>query len=401
MISHSYYECDNRVRRYAEALAERGDSVDVLALRRRPDLHKVERINGVRVHRIVDRFGKTGSSPWSYLWPLLRFLALASAWLLRRGRQVRYDLLHVHNVPDFVVFAALPARMRGSRVILDIHDILPEFFASKFGQRRRIFIMLGLRVIEKVSAAMSDRVILANDLWLERYATRSARKDKCAVLINYVDQTLFHRPVEARRRDAPLVVFPGGLQWHQGIDIAIRAFAILRQRLPAAQFHIYGDGDRKPQLIALVAELALTDRVRFFEPLPTEKIVDVMAGADLGVVPKRADSFGNEAYSTKILEFMALGVPVVVSDTAIDRLYFDDAVVRFFPSGDHEALARAMFEVLTDEPLRERMIHNGIDCAARNSWACNKSRYLALVDTLVRRAADSSGTMATSCTHAR
>src|SRR5262249_55376947 len=153
-----------------------------------------------------------------------------------------------------------------------------------------------------------------------------------------------------RRRvsPAPLIVFPGGLQWHQGLDIAIRAFAILRQRLPDAGFDIYGEGNMKPQLVALASELGLQDAVRFHEPRKLHDIAQIIADADLGVVPKRADSFGDEAYSTKIMEFMAVGVPVVVSSTRIDRHYFDDGVVRFFPSGDHEALAVAMYETLSD-----------------------------------------------------
>jgi glycosyltransferase involved in cell wall biosynthesis len=78
----------------------------------------------------------------------------------------------------------------------------------------------------------------------------------------------------------------------------------------------------------------------------------------LGVVPKRADSFGNEAYSTKIMEFMSLGVPVIVSETKIDRYYFDDSVVRFFQSGNSDALADAMLEV-----MRGPALAGGTDCS--------------------------------------
>ena len=85
----------------------------------------------------------------------------------------------------------------------------------------------------------------------------------------------------------------------------------------------------KPALINLASELGLNGNVRFFPPVRVTEIAKIMANADLGVVPKRADSFGNEAYSTKIMEFMAVGVPVVVSSTKIDRYYFDDSMVRF------------------------------------------------------------------------
>lgn len=109
----------------------------------------------------------------------------------------------------------------------------------------------------------------------------------------------------------------------------------------------------------------------------------IMANADLGVVPKRADSFGNEAYSTKIMEFMALGVPVVVSKTKIDQYYFTDSVVRFFESGNCEALAAAMLEVLQDQELRSRMVTNASVYSDQHSWKRRKGDYLGIVDQLI------------------
>ena len=80
------------------------------------------------------------------------------------------------------------------------------------------------------------------------------------------------------------MIFPGGLQWHQGLDIAIRAFDKLRRRLPQAEFHIYGDGNMKPDLMNLAEELGLQGRVRFFDPLRIHEIASVMiryGGGDL------------------------------------------------------------------------------------------------------------------------
>ena len=138
----------------------------------------------------------------------------------------------------------------------------------------------------------------------------------------------------------------------------------------------------KDQLVSLTRDLGLDRHVQFFRPLPVREIATLMAEADLGVVPKRADSFGNEAYSTKILEFMAAGVPVIASSTRIDQFYFDDTVVRFFPSGDVEALANAMLEMLGDPVLREGFIARAAVHADRQSWETRKGDYLRLVDGL-------------------
>ena len=108
-----------------------------------------------------------------------------------------------------------------------------------------------------------------------------------------------------------------------------------------------------------------------------------MSRADLGVVPKRADSFGNEAYSTKIMEFMSLGVPMVVSSTKIDRYYFNDSIVRFFESGNPDALAKAIVEVLQNDELRRCLITNALEYADKNSWQRRQGNYLELIDSLI------------------
>lgn len=384
MITHSFYESDNRVIRYAETLAERGDVVEVAALRRKPEMSCEETINGVNVFRIQDRFGKKEDSKLSFLWPLLRFLLISSWWLTKRHSRQRYDVVHVHNIPDFLVFAAWFPKLTGAKVILDIHDIVPEFFGSKFGVAAGSVLVRGLKLAEKLSAAFATHIILANHLWLDRYTTRSAAREKCSVFINHVDEHIFQPRARTRVDDKFVIMFPGGLQWHQGLDIAIQAFGTLRQRLPTAEFHIYGDGNMKPKLVSLARELGLNGSVRFFSPLRIHEIASVMAEADLGVVPKRADSFGNEAYSTKIMEFMSLGVPVVVSNTKIDRYYFDDSVVRFFESGNAEALAKAMYDVLSDDTLRTGMTSRAATYVSRHSWVNRKQEYLNLVDGLCR-----------------
>ena len=382
MVTHSFYESDNRVTRYAAALVARGDAVDVLALRQSPELPEQEIIEGVRVFRIQDRFEKAEQTKFAYLWPLLRFLKAAMRWVMQRHASGPYDLLHIHNVPDFMVFAGWYPKLTGARIILDIHDIVPEFFASKFGMMPKGLTFALLCWMERASAAFADHVILANDLWLTKYALRTRTAGRCTAFINNVDSSVFTRRARRRNDGKLIVLFPGGLQWHQGVDIALRAFTDVRAELPHCEFHIYGDGNAKESLVRLAADLGLDGSVRFFKPRSVREIAAIMAEADLGVVPKRADSFGNEAYSTKIMEFMAVGVPVVVSSTKVDRYYFDESVVRFFPSGDAQALARQMLAVLRDAEMRREMVRCASEYAATYSWESRKADYLSLVDSL-------------------
>ena len=216
----------------------------------------------------------------------------------------KYDLVHVHNVPDFLVFSAWAPKLSGAKIILDVHDILPEFFANKFRKPADGIYVKLLKAVEWLSARFADHVIISNHLWFDRITARSVSPKKCSVFINYVDLDLFN--CKRTRNDGKFVMmYHGGLQRHQGLDIAIRAFATVARQKPDAEFHIYGGGNMKPEWEALARELGLKECVLFFDSLSALQIAQVVANADLGIVPKRADSFGNEAYSTKIMEFMS------------------------------------------------------------------------------------------------
>jgi len=399
MLVHNTYETDNRVRRYAEALAKRGDQVEVIALTGGNAPLVSEEINGVTVFRVQNRV-RNERGKWTYAWRLLRFLLVSSIFMTKRHHRIKYDVVHVHNLPDFLVFAAWYPKMTGARIILDIHDIVPELFANKFDARPGNLYIALLKFIEKASAAFVDYVIVSNHLWYEKLLSRSVPKEKCSVFLNHVDPGLFYRRERTRTDDKIIVIFPGSFQWHQGLDIAIEAFALVQKRVANCEFHIYGGGDEKAELIALTEKLGLNGKVKILGSAPLETIADLISNADLGVVPKRADSFGNEAYSTKIMEFMSQGVPVVVSRTKIDNFYFDNSVVRFFTSGDVKALAEAMCEVIDNTALREKLIAGGYRYVDLHSWDRRKHEYLNLVDTLSTQIFSSTGSRAIEPVHA-
>jgi glycosyltransferase involved in cell wall biosynthesis len=383
MVTYSFYEGDTRVIQYATALAGRGDQVDVLALRKEGDA-RLEVLQGVNVYRIQER-KVNETSQFAYLFRILRFL-FASALLLTKNQfSKRYDVIHVHSVPDFLVFAAIVPKLLGARVILDIHDILPEFYASKFGATKDSLLFRSLVWVEKLSIAFSDHVIIANHLWYDRLLSRSVAADKCSVVINYPDPKIF-APRAKRPADGKFIIlYPGSLNHHQGLDVAIGAFARVAGEMPGAEYHIYGEGSTKPALMQLAKDLGMDDRILFHDARPTEEIAEIMAASDLAVVPKRASSgFGNEAASTKIMEFMSLGVPLIVSNTKIDTYYHDDSRVRFFESENEADLGEAMLELWSEPELRAQLVAGATQYTGQNSWTVRKQDYLSLVDRLHR-----------------
>jgi glycosyltransferase involved in cell wall biosynthesis len=389
MLVHNSYESDNRVRRYAEALARRGDLVDVIAIADGKVPLGKEEISGVTAERIQRR-GTNQKNKWAYAWRLMSFFVRSTIFLTRRHQRVRYDLIHVHNLPDFLIFAAWYPKRTGAKLILDIHDIVPEFFASKFHVAPTDEYVKFLKKVEKSSASFADYVIVSNHLWRDRLIGRSVSADKCDVFLNHVDPAIFYRREKVKADDKFVILFPGSLNWHQGLDIAIDAFVQVKKAVPNAEFHLYGRGPMRIALEEQAIRLGLSGSVKFSDSVSLDKIASIVANADLGVVPKRADDFGDEAFSTKIMEFMSQGVPVVVSKTKIDTFYFDDSVVRFFKSGSPDDMARAMLEVIENEPLRRNLIEAGLEYVDNHSWEGRKKVYFDLVDSLTTEVGETS-----------
>lgn len=384
MVAYTFYEADNRVRRYAEALVKRGDEVDAIVVGQEGQL-PFEVIAGVHVYRIQNRVIDE-VSPFSYLRKLLMFF-LRSAWVLtRRHLRARYDIIHVHSVPDFQVFATIIPRLMGVRVILDIHDIVPEFYASKFKVNEGSLVFRLLLLIENLSVAYSNHVIISNHLWYTKITQRSVKPGKCTVIINYPDLSIFYsRPRTVQSNGDFVMCYPGTLNWHQGVDLAISAMALLRDKAPNLKFLIIGKGPDWEKLKKMVKQQRLEDRVVMAGLIPIEQVAETMATVDLGVVPKRKNSFGNEAFSTKIMEFMAMGVPVVVSNTRIDQYYFDDRLVQFFESDNVADLAAKIQKLMEDSPKRDALRLSGSAFIEQNNWDVKKDEYLDLVDRLVDR----------------
>lgn len=383
MLAYSFYETDNRIMRYADALANRGDIVDVIALRgeKAPEYEILKNVNVYRIQKrkINEKYKIT------YLYRLIVFLFKSSLFITGKQLKHPYDLIHVHSVPDFEVFAALIPKLQGGSIILDIHDIVPEFYASKFPGSKESFFFKALVKVEQLSIRFSDHVIISNHLWHKTLTSRSVNESKCTTVMNYPDEAIFYQRPRTRQDNKFIMLYPGTLGWHQGLDIAVRAFALIKDKAPQAELHIYGRGPERDNLAALIAELNLNDKVFIQDPLPINEIAEVMGNADVGIVPKKNDPFGGEAFSTKILEFMSLGIPVIVSGTIIDRYYFDDSVVKFFTPDDVDDLAQSMLTLLQSKKMRDTFRDNALCFVENYRWSKKKNEYFNLVDSLINQ----------------
>ncbi len=384
MVVHSHYPADPRVRREAEALLHDGWLVDVVCLRGKGEPWR-EVCGGAQVFRLpVNRHRGGGLAV--YLLEYLLFFLLAAACVtglhLRRG----YDVVQAHNMPDFLVFVALVPRWRGARVVLDIHDLVPELYGLKFGGSRNHPVVWLTSRVERASAAFAHHVITAGEPFRRRLVGRGLPPEKVTVVMNSADPRLFH-PLPAEdaggcRNGRFRLVYHGGLFARYGLDVAVRAVARLRDEIPGLQLDIYGDGEAADGLRRLVEELGLLERVRLQGYVPIEQIPAAICGADLGVVPYRRSPFTDLLYPTKAFEYLAVGVPVVASRTAAVAELFADVPDMFFEPEDVDGLAALILALYREPARRWQLLAAAGRAYAPYAWEGQRQVYLALMRRL-------------------
>jgi glycosyltransferase involved in cell wall biosynthesis len=386
MIVHAYYEEDSRVRREAETLVAAGWEVDVYGLRR-PGEAASGVVEGVNVRRLpVGRHQGAGVSV--YVLEYGAFLVRAM-WAATRGhRHRRYGLVEVHSLPDYLVFAALPMKLAGVPVLLDLHEAMPEFFRSRFPRAANPITYRLLRLQEKLSVALATEVLTVNEPLADRLRKLGTRPDRLNVVLNSPDLKLFDATAYPHRRfmaDGRLrIVYAGALTPTYELDVVLHALASLARTRTDVPFDatFYGRGDARDQLEALAAELGLADRVRFPGRIPIEEVPRAVAAADIGLAPTRLDPFTGMSLSTKLLEYAAMHKPVVASRLPTVERYFAADTLSVYEPGDHQSLAAAIMHLVDAPADRRARVKRTRQRVDELSWTRQAAILLGVVDRL-------------------
>lgn len=351
MVAYTEYATDARVRRASETLARNGFRVLCLANRMGDD-RRTYVLDGVEVRELrIPKY--RGKSMASYVASYVRFLLAATAECIRLLRAGTLDVVHVHNLPDFLAFAGLVPKLFGRKVVLDVHDSVPETFATKFARGGLSWKLLCAE--EKLSALVAHRVICVNHPQRDTLVGRGIPGDKTFVSMNVPDPRIF-APVDGQPTASPgdtlNLVYHGTMANRLGVDLVIRAVAELRERLPALRLHLWGQGDDLDSYRALAHELGIADRIDFSgRMLPLHDLPRRLAPMHVGVVGNRPSVAGDLMLPVKLLEYVALGIPTVVPRLRTIEHYFTDDMVTYFEPGNVASLADAI-EHLHAEPAR-------------------------------------------------
>jgi glycosyltransferase involved in cell wall biosynthesis len=270
----------------------------------------------------------------------------------------------------------------GAKVVLDIHDLTPELYVSKFNSS---FLLRILFAFERTAVYFADHIFIANDLFKKKILERTkVNSSKITVVENSPDPEFFNQEkngdVEERRF---LLVNHGTIAHRYGLDVAIKAVALLKEKIPEICLEIYGRGEEIDKLKSLVNELGLQRQVVFKGYVDHAEISKYLVRADIGVVSLRQDEHTNFAFPTKIFEYIHLGIPVVTSETEIVRFTFPNGSVMFFKPGDEKSLAECILKIYKDKTLKENLIRNSQKLYEGYRWERVKEKLISRINEVV------------------
>jgi glycosyltransferase involved in cell wall biosynthesis len=376
---------DRRVWQEARTLASAGYVVSIICPKAPGYEKSFERIDGIDIHRHrlpTEADGVLGYA-LEYSVALAMEFWLSLKVLFGRG----FDVIHACNPPDTIFMIGAFYKLFGKKYVFDHHDINPELYEAKFGKRgfgRRLLVAL-----ERMSFGTADMVISTNESYRQIAIERGGKNPEDVFVVRSgpdlarVKQMPPNPALKKGRRY--LVGYVGVMGKQEGIDLLLQAVQLIVYHLKRTdiQFGLVGSGTELPAMRELAKELGVADFVTFTGRAADAELLEMLNTADICVNPDRANDMNDRSTMNKIMEYMALGKPVVQFDLTEGRVSAGDASWYARPN-DVADLAQKMVSLLADENQRIHMGALGRERIERVlSWQHEAPRLLAAYDNLL------------------
>ncbi|MEU8720777.1 glycosyltransferase family 4 protein [Streptomyces antimycoticus] len=346
---------DRRVWQECTTLRDAGWEVHVICPRgEKRDTEPEAEIDGVRIHRYPLRAATGG--PAGYL----REYGSALWHTVRLARKVGpVDVVHACNPPDLLFLPARWLKRRGARFVFDQHDLVPELYLSRF-DRGEDLLYRAVCALERRTYRAADIVLATNESYREVALRRGGRRPEDVFVVRSAPQIDRFQPVpaepELKRGKPHLLCYLGVMGPQDGVDYALRALAKLRDELGRTDWHavFVGAGDAFDAMVDLSRQLGLCEQVRFTGRVPDADLVRYLSTADVCLSPDPRNPLNDVSTMNKVLEYMAMGRPIVSFDLKEARVSAGDAAV-YAPANDEAEFAGLIALLLDDPEKRARM----------------------------------------------
>ena len=377
---------DRRVWQEACTLRDAGASVTVICPMDGKTDRRSEVLDGIQVYR--HPMPKEGDGALGYLIEYATALFWESAlalWVfLRKG----FDVIQGCNPPDLIFLVALPYKLFGKKYVFDHHDINPELFEAKF-RRRGVFWRM-LRFVERLTFACADLSIATNESYRRIAIERGCMKPEDVFVVRSGPDLRRVRRVPEntawRKGRRFLVGYVGVMGEQEGIDLLLEAarHAVFDLGRNDIQFCVVGGGPSLPNLKEMSQQMGLEAYVTFTGRAPDADLLEILSTADVCVNPDRVNEMNDKSSMNKIVEYMALGKPILQFDVTEGRHSAAEASL-YAKANDPIDFAQKLIELLDDSERRRRMGRIGLHRVENElSWEHQKPKLVAAYERLFR-----------------
>jgi glycosyltransferase involved in cell wall biosynthesis len=375
---------DRRVWQEARTLAAAGYTVSIICPKGKGYERSFEEIDGIAIYRhsLPIEADRWYGYAVEYLWAFLAQMALSLRVLFGRG----FDVIHACNPPDTIFLVGGFYKLFGKKFVFDHHDINPELYEAKFGRRDGFYkLMLAL---ERWTFRTADVSLATNESY-RRIALERGHMPPDKVFVVRSGPSLERLKILApnpalKRGRRYLVGYVGVMGRQEGIDLLLQAarYIVHDKCRTDIHFGLVGGGTELAAMQALAVELNVADYVTFTGRVPDVELLSMLNTADVCVNPDVANEMNDKSTMNKIMEYMALGKPIVQFDLTEGRFSAQDASL-YARHNDPVDMAEKVLELLDDEPRRRRMGEVGRARVANElSWDHEAPRLLAAYDTV-------------------
>lgn len=390
VVYASYPLGETRVQREAEVLLKHGYQVDVICIRLTNE-KAIDNYKGVKIwrqkHNIPISIFKSGGLSEKLI-KYLRFFITAGIRITGQYLKNGYSTIQVHNMPDFLIFITLIPKLMGVPIVLDIHDLMPEFYAGRYGNPRSLILRV-IKLQERLACRFSNHVITVSELWKNVLIERGVPEGKCSVVMNVADENIFHSSEHEQykipTRHSFRLIYHGVFVKRNGLDLAIQAIHRVCKDIPEIHLSLIGSGEYLPDMNDMIEDLGLHQFVSISKPVLAENLPEIIMSCHLGIVPIRSDVFTDTALPTKLMEYAALGLPAIAASTTANLKYFSDANTEFFEPGNVDDLARCILMLYHNPERLAELACKSANFNKRYNWTINSAEYVSLVNRLGRK----------------
>ncbi|WP_419781959.1 glycosyltransferase family 4 protein [Maridesulfovibrio sp.] len=354
---------DRRVWQEAKSLYGAGYTVSIICPTGKGYEEFYEEIDGIHIYRYNLPVEGEGAKGYAVEYSAALWHTFRLAWKVRREQG--FDVIHACNPPDLLFLVALVFKLLyKTKFIFDHHDINPELYEAKFNKRD--FFWKLMVWLEKATFMSADVSIATNESYKEIAIQRGGMEpDKVHVVRS--------GPMLERLRTIPavdslkkgrkyLVGYVGVMGKQEGLDLLLEAVSYIVHDLKRDDVHfgLVGGGTSLEEMKRLAEELNVSDYVTFTGRVPDQELLEMLNTADICVNPDRANAMNDKSTMNKIMEYMALGKPIVQFDLTEGRFSAQGASL-YAAKNDPKDMGDKILQLLDDPEIREKMGKLGYD----------------------------------------